>query len=292
MREALVGVSHECDFPPEVAGLPVMTRTALRSLPRSADIDRDVRRLLKDVLAVYELDLKRLREARPDVIVTQDLCDVCAVSFDDVCTAARELANPDLRIVNLHPKRLGDVWNDIRRVAEALDRMPGAERVLADVEQRVEAVRSRAAGAASRPEVLTIEWLDPVMIGGTWMPELVELAGGRPLVTRPGDHAPTLDLERLRELSPEVVLFKPCGFDLERTRAERRVIDALLAAVDWPAVSDGRVWIADGNAFFNRPGPRLVDSLEILVACVHPDRFEDLARRHAGGFERLLGGPG
>jgi iron complex transport system substrate-binding protein len=287
MREALVGVSHECDFPAEVAGLPVMTRTTLRSLPRSADIDRDVRRLLKDVLAVYELELDRLREARPDVIVTQDLCDVCAVSFDDVCRAARELGSPDLRIVNLHPKRLGDVWNDIRRVAGALGREQEAEGLLADIAERVEAVRSRAADAASRPDVLTIEWLDPVMVGGTWMPELVELAGGRPLVTRPGDHAPTLELARLRELAPEVVLFKPCGFDLERTRAERCVIDELLAAVDWPAVREGRVWIADGNAFFNRPGPRLVDSLEILAACVHPDRFEDLARRHEGSFERL-----
>lgn len=284
MQSSLVGVSHECDFPAGVVGLPIMTRTTLRSLPSSADIDRDVRKLITEVLAVYELELDRLRDAKPDVIVTQDLCDVCAVSYDDVCAAARQLGNPNLEIVNLHPKVLADIWNDIRRVAAALSCEARGEEVLADIDERIEAVRARTGSIEERPAVLTIEWLDPVMIGGTWMPELVELAGGTALVTSPGDHAPTLSVEQLKALAPDVVLFKPCGFGLARSMSERHVIDQLLSEMDWPAVSGGRVYLADGNAFFNRPGPRIVDSLEILAACVHPDRFEDLAATHAASF--------
>jgi iron complex transport system substrate-binding protein len=287
MRDSLVGVSHECDFPADVVGLPVMTRTTLRKLPRSADIDRDVRALVRDVLAVYELELDRLREAAPDVIVTQDLCDVCAVSYDDVCAAARELANPDLRIVNLHPKRLADIRDDLARVADAIGRTDAARAVLLEMDERIDAVRDRAAAQDTRPRVLTIEWLDPVMIGGTWMPELVAIAGGVPLVTSPGDHAPTLDAAALRELAPDVVVVKPCGFRLERTVAELDVLRSVLADARWPATRTGDVWLADGNAFFNRPGPRIVDSLEILAACTHPTAFGDLAARHAGGFRRL-----
>ncbi|MFT5285861.1 MAG: iron complex transport system substrate-binding protein [Planctomycetota bacterium] len=288
MQSSLVGVSHECDYPEGVAGLPIMTRTTLRSLPSSADIDRDVRKLVTEVLAVYELEFDRLRDSKPDVIVTQDLCDVCAVSYDAVCAAARELGNPNIEIVNLHPKVLQDIWNDIARVGVALDRELNAEIVMADINKRVEDVRSRAAELEERPTVLTIEWLDPVMIGGTWMPELVEIAGGQPLVTSPGDHAPTLDLEQLRALSPDVVLFKPCGFELERTEQERHVIEELLSAMDdWPAIRDERVFIADGNAYFNRPGPRIADSLEILAACIHPEHFEDFGEHYADGFRRF-----
>ena len=191
LRDSLVGVSHECDYPVDVPGLPVMTKTALRSLPSSAQIDRDVRELVRGVLAVYELELERLQDAAPDVVVTQDLCDVCAVSYDDVCAAARELANPELEIVNLHPTRLDDIWRDLERVAEALDAQSVARSVIARGRERIEAVRLRATELDERPRVLTIEWLDPIMVAGTWMPELVELAGGIPLVTAPGDHAPT-----------------------------------------------------------------------------------------------------
>ncbi len=285
-RESLVGVSHECDYPADVVGLPILTKSHIRVLPRSADIDRDVRALVRDVLAVYELELDVLRELEPDVIVTQDLCDVCAVSFDDVCRAAQDLANPDLVIESLHPKRLADVILDVGRVGRAIGREREAEEVIRAIEGRIERVRERAL-PLERPSVLTIEWLDPVMIGGTWMPELVELAGGTPLVTRPGDHAPTLTIDQLADLKPDVVLIKPCGFDLERTLAERSTLVELLERVDWPAVREGRVFVADGNAFFNRPGPRLADSLEILAACIHPDAFADLAGKQRRHFELL-----
>lgn len=306
-REELVGVSHECDHPADVVGLPVLTKCHVRHLGTSAEIDRDVRALVRDVLAVYELDLAALEGAAPSVIVTQDLCDVCAVSYDDVCRAARELAGAQVDIVNLHPTRLGDVLEDVRRVGRALGRAREADGVVADMERRMEAVRARAqapessgstgstssTGQPRRPRVLTIEWIDPVMIGGTWMPELVRLAGGEPLVTSPGDHAPTLDAAALAELCPDVVLVKPCGFDLPRTLAELAASPLLAAdgpAAAWPALREGRVFAADGNAFFNRPGPRLVESLEILAACVHPERFADLARAHRASFAPVAGG--
>lgn len=288
-REALVGVSHECDFPAGVRGLPVLTRTAVRSLGSSAAIDRDVRRVLREALAVYEVDTAALAEVRPDVIVTQDLCEVCAVSFRDVQRAAREVLGPDVRIVDLHPLRLGDVFDDLERVAHALGVEASGRRVRRGLEERVAAVGERSAALGARPAVLTIEWLDPLMIGGTWMPELVALAGGRALVTSPGERAPTLAAHELAALdpAPEVVLVKPCGFDLAQTLRRGAELERLFAGLEWPAKSDRRVFVADGNAYFNRPGPRIVDSLEILAACVHPAAFEDLGRAHAGGFVRL-----
>lgn len=288
LEDALVGVSHECDFPPSVVGRPVLTSTRIAQAPRSDAIDRDVRALLRGALAVYDIDLEALRVAAPDVIVTQDLCDVCAVSFEDVERAVSELAGPRARIVNLHPMRLADIWADIERVGVALGRAAEARELLRSLDRRVQAVAARSAAIRARPAVLTIEWIDPVMVGGMWMPELIELAGGRPLVARAGDHAPTLTPAELARLdpAPEVVVVKPCGFTLERTLAERATLARLFAALDWPALADGRVWIADGNAFFNRPGPRIVDSLEILAACVHPDEFADLAQQHRGAFVR------
>jgi iron complex transport system substrate-binding protein len=304
MGDALVGVSHECDFPPAVAGLPVLTSarigkpgTSGAGELTSAGIDRDIRRILRNGLAIYDIDVEALARAAPDVILTQDLCEVCAVSFEDVKAAARALANPAVRIVNLRPTRLGDILKDIRDVGAALGREREALEVVADLASRIEAVRRRAAkisgasaGSAASvltPAVLTIEWLDPVMVGGTWMPELVEIAGGRALVTRPGDPAPTLAPEALARLAPDVVVVKPCGFPLERTRQEIGPLLQLARDLGWPASRQGRIWLADGNAYFNRPGPRIADSLEILAACVHPEEFANQAERYAGSFERV-----
>lgn len=283
-RERLVGRSHECDYPPGVETVPVLTRSRVGTDLASGLIDADVRRLLQEALAVYEVDVDGLERAAPEVIVTQDLCDVCAVSLHDVEAAVRELGS-GARVVSLSPTTLTDVWDDVGRVGEAIGCGEEAASLRRTLQARVEAVSVRR--PAHRPSVLTIEWLDPVMIGGTWMPELVELAGGTPLVTAPGDHAPTLSEEALGQLAPDVVMVKPCGYPLERTRGEAEDLRALLGRLDWPAWRAGRVWVADGNAFFNRPGPRLVESLEILAACVHPEEYADLATLHRGWFERL-----
>jgi len=281
-RADLVGRSHECDFPPGVEEVPVLTSARIGPLPSSRAIDSAVRDALRDALSIYQIDLPRLLETRPEVIVTQDLCEVCAVSLDDVRSAVARLASQDVRIVTLHPTTLDDIWADIGRIADALGRTSAASAVVHDLREGVDSVGRRASRLPSRPRVLTIEWIDPIMIGGMWMPELVAIAGGEPLLTQPGDHAPTLQREQLAALEPQVVLVKPCGFDLPRTLAE---LPALRAAL--PSRWRARMYAADGNAYFNRPGPRIVESLEILAACIHPDAFEDLARKHASAFRRL-----
>ena len=279
-RASLVGVSHECDYPSGVEGLPILTRPRVEFPKASGDIDRAVRELVKDTLAVYEVRLEELREANPEVVVTQALCDVCAVSLDRVQEALRELARSDVEVVSLSPTRLGDIWEDVRRVGRALGLEERANEVAASLEERCRDLGRRTAELPGEPTVLTVEWLDPVMIGGTWMPELVELAGGRALVTEPAQHAPTLSLEELSALDPDVVLIKPCGFELERSVREIELLRKTLPWDSWKAVREDRVFLADGNAFFNRPGPRLVESLEILAACLYPSELADLAEKH------------
>ena len=289
-RDDFVGISHECDYPSDVAGLPILTRVR-RELPsRSGDIDRAVREILVDALTVYSLELERLEAVNPEVIVTQDLCDVCAVSVDDVKAGLNELSKGEVRLVSCSPTRVTDVWNDVRRVGEALGRAKQGEEAASGLEARLAALGERTRKLSSTPSVLTVEWIDPVMVGGTWMPELVEAAGGRALVTEPGQHAPTLSLEELGELEPDVVLIKPCGFDLERSARELETLTRTLPWQKWRAVREGRVFLADGNAYFNRPGPRLVESAEILAACLHPRDCSDLVERHAEAVRRVTPG--
>jgi len=291
----LVGISHECDWPASVAGRTVLTRPKVKLVGRSAEIDRDVRAVLRDALSVYDLDVEALATVAPEVIVTQDLCEVCAVSLRQVQSAVAALVRPGTTLVNLSPLRLQDVRGDFGRVGAALGRSAEAATALAEFDARLRELSRRttaavAAAPAGRPRrVLTIEWIDPVMVGGIWMLELVELAGGTALVTRAGDHAPMLDRAALAALdpAPEVVLVKPCGFELDRTVREADTVSDLLAAMPWPAVAAGEIWLADGSAYFNRPGPRLADSAEILAAILHPQACADLAQRHAGAFRRF-----
>jgi iron complex transport system substrate-binding protein len=274
----LVGISHECDFPPSLRGRTVLTTSRLGAGRTSGDIDRAVRSLVADALSIYAIDEVALARLAPDLIITQDLCEVCAVSLDDVRAAVSRLAaRADVRVLSLHPTRLAHVLDDVLRVGEALGRVEVARAVRAGLEERIEAIRARAAAASARPRVASIEWLEPLMLGGTWMPELIELAGGVPVGARAGELAPTLAPEALTALEPDVVLIKPCGFTLARTLDERELIARLRPHLSPTA----RVYVADGNAFFNRSGPRLVESLEIMAACVTPEEFPDFARRHA-----------
>lgn len=277
----LVGISHECDYPPEIRDRAVLTRSRIDVGGSSHDIDVAVRGVIRDALSIYAIDDARLAELAPDVIITQDLCEVCAVSLDDVRAAVARLAHrASVDIVSLRPTRLEHVMGDIERVAAALGR-DGAS-VRCQLEARVQAIAVRAAKAHSRPRVVTLEWIEPMMIGGTWMPELVELAGGEAIGARAGEPAPTIDVAALRAMAPEVVVVKPCGFTIERSREELDVIRRNVLDV-----VDARVYLTDGNAFFNRPGPRLVESLEIMAACVHPDLFGDFAEAHATAIVRL-----
>ena len=288
--EELVGVSHECDYPPgAVAGRPVLTRARVGPLASSAGVDRSVRQLVADALAVYDVDAELLAALAPDVIVTQDLCRVCAVSIDDLRTAvARLAAKADLRLVSLHPRRLGDILDDIARVAEAVGRPAAGQRVVAGLRNRIQQVQTVASRPPRRPRVVTVEWIQPVMLGGLWMPELIELAGGQPLGVAAGAPAPTVGPDVLARLAPDVVVVKPCGFTVQRTLAELPVLGRTLPWAAWTGQGRAaRVYVADGSAYFNRSGPRIVDSLELLAALLHPGRFPDQAARLAGAAVRI-----
>lgn len=281
----LVGVSHECDFPEAARGCPALTRARLESSASSRAIDSAVRATIRDALSIYTVDERKLAELRPDVIVTQDLCEVCAVSLNDVRSAVARLARSErVRILSLSPTLLEHVFSDIETVAQALGRSAAGTRVRAELEARVHTIAERARAAPRRPRVVSIEWLAPIMLGGTWMPELIELAGGVAVGARGGAPEPTVSPAELAALAPEVVLVKPCGFDIERTLRERDLIAQNVVATLPPTV---RVIVSDGNAFFNRPGPRLVESLEILAACIHPELFPDFAARHAAVIRPL-----
>jgi len=280
----LVGISHECDFPAGIRDRPVVTRSRIAAGGSSRSIDGEVRAVLRDALSIYEVDEAELARLAPDMIVTQDLCEVCAVSLDDVRAAVARLAGrdpaaPPPSIVSLQPTRLAHVLDDVERVGAALGRSGEARAVRAELQRRIDAISARAARAAHRPRVASIEWVEPLMLGGTWMPELIELAGGVPVGVAAGQPAPTIEPAELARLRPDVILVKPCGFTLGRALDERDVIER---AIMRPAGARARVAVTDGSAFFNRPGPRLVESLEIMAACLHPALFGDLAARHAG----------
>jgi iron complex transport system substrate-binding protein len=268
----LVGRSHECDYPLSVADVPVMTRARF-TLGTSSEIDAMARATLADATSIFEIDAAKLAAAQPDVIITQDLCDLCAVSIDDVrATVARMSRRDDVRLVNLGPLRLADVFCDVKRTADALGRHDAGVALVERLEARVRDISAIARSAAQRPKVLALDWIDPLMVAGLWMPELVELAGGTPLLAKAAQPGRTLDARDLAAVDPDVVFVAACGFDVARTLEEADVLRARLPS-HWRAVRSNRVYVADGNAFFNRPGPRLVESLEILASTIHPHAF-------------------
>jgi iron complex transport system substrate-binding protein len=284
-EDQLVGRSHECDYPPAVRRLPVCTAPKFEVHGSSRAIDERVRGLVRDGLSVYRVDEALLRELEPDVIVTQSQCEVCAVSLRDVERAVCSWLGKCPAVVSLLPNALADVWEDIERVALALGDDPrGAELVLR-LKERMADIAARATGL-SRPAVGCIEWADPLMAAGNWVPELVGLAGGVNLFGQAGKHAPTLNWEEVVAGDPDVLVLMPCGYDLARTRQDVPVLAGRPGWAGLKAVRHGRVIVTDGNQFFNRPGPRLVESLEILAEVLHPERF---AFGHEGtGWERAV----
>jgi iron complex transport system substrate-binding protein len=266
----LVGKSHECDFPPAVAGLPVCTRPTIPVFGDSREIDRLVKDRVRDALSVYEVFPDVLERLQPTHIITQTQCEVCAVSLKDVEAALAVGLSCKPRVVSLNPNSLADVWDDIRRVAVALGMPDGGESTVEALKARLCAISSRALADWRRPTVACIEWLDPLMAAGNWVPELVAMAGGVNLFGEAGAHSPYMTWEQLVEADPEVIVVMPCGWDPARTEPE---MHWLTDRPEWPrlhAVRNGRVHLTDGNQYFNRPGPRLVESLGILADLFHP----------------------
>jgi iron complex transport system substrate-binding protein len=272
LADSLVGVSHECDFPPEIVGRPVLTEPKIDPSRGSAEIDAAVRRLVRDGLSVYRIKTDALEELRPDLIVTQEQCDVCAVSYDEVVAATRQLL-PAASIVSLKPVRLADIFTDIQRVADAAGRSTPGRTLTQQLQARLDAIRTRLNTARSRPRVACIEWMEPLMAAGNWVPELVELSGGTHAQVEPGGHSPTISWEDLTASAPDVIIIMPCGFTLPQTERELPRLTARPAWSRLPAVRNRRVYAVDGNAYLNRPGPRIVDSAELLAGLIQPGLF-------------------
>ena len=269
----LVGRSHECDFPPGVEKLPICSSTKIPARGTSYEIDERVKEIVAEGLSVYRVDVNLLRKLRPDFILTQTQCAVCAVTPHDLEEALCAWTGAQPAIISLAPNNLNDVWNDIRRVGDALGVSLRAVHLIVSLTKRLTAIRDEAQTTPSRPTGAAIEWLGPLMAGGNWMPELIEIAGGRNLFMQAGEHSNWLGWSSLSEADPEVILLLPCGFKIAQTIRNLNLLTENPAWSNLRAVRQGRVYLIDGHHFFNRPGPRLVESAEIVAEILHPERF-------------------
>lgn len=272
LTSVLVGRSHECDYPPRVKDLPVCTEARLNSSKKSGEIDADVQFLTQEALSIYKIKTEVLEQLQATHIVTQDQCDVCAVNLPEVEKAIAQLINSHPQIISLQPNLLHQVWKDIERVGQTLG--VEAQPVLDKLQSRIDAIANKVKDKSDQPTVVALEWTEPLMGGGNWIPELIEIAGGKPLLSVKGEHSPYLYWESLIEIEPEIIVIMPCGFDLKRTEQESQVLTQHPGWKSLKAVKNDKVFIVDGNAYFNRPGPRLVDSAEILAEIFYPQLFD------------------
>lgn len=272
--ELQVGRSHECDFPEKVRELPQVTWTKFDTDGRSYQIDQRVKSIVAEGLSVYGVDPEMLNELRPDVILTQDHCQVCAVSLGDVENAVCKIVHSNPRVVSLHPDSLDDIFRDIRQVAEAVNDPDAAERLIEGFHSRIEKVEQSLSQAVWKPRVAFVEWIEPLMAGGNWVPQLIEMAGGIDLLGEAEKHSSQLPLNSLREADPDIIIISPCGFGIARTLEEMPRLRELPWWRQLTSVQNDNVFIADGNRFFNRPGPGVIDSMEMLAEMFHPDLFE------------------
>jgi iron complex transport system substrate-binding protein len=272
-EDEMVGRSHECDFPPSIKRLPICTSPKFQVEGLSYEIDQRVKAILQEALSVYRVDAGLLESLQPTHIITQSQCEVCAVSLADVEEAVCQFTSSRPAVVSLEPNELADVWADILRVAKALGVSDRGEAAVSSFKGRMQMIADRTGKIASRPSVACIEWIDPLMAAGNWMPELVEMAGGVNLFGQAGRHSPWMKWEDIVQNDPDIIFISPCGFDIQRTLEETHLLAEKNQWNRLKAVRAGRVFVADGNKYFNRPGPRLVESLEILAELLHPDIF-------------------
>ena len=273
LGDQIVGVTHECDYPPDAQYKPVVVRSAVdASLMSSEEIDRKVAALLQAGKGFYTLDEGKLAEAAPDLILTQGLCEVCALDYDTVVKAAKRLPNTP-EIVSLNPHSLAEILDDIARVGAATRRETAAADVVTDLRRRIERIGLREPDY--RPRVVCLEWFEPLYVAGHWVPEMVALAGGFDALGRRGEPSFKIEWQKVLAAKPDVILLMPCGFDVRRTVKESTPLRSLEGWNDLPAVKSGNVYALNGSAYFSRPGPRLVKGLEILARIIHPERITE-----------------
>ena len=272
LTDALVGRSHECDYPSAIKDLPVCTKARLNSQKPSCQIDRDVKDLIQQALSIYEIDIETLTKLQPTHIITQDQCDVCAVNLPEVEKAIAQLTNCQPQVISLQPDLLNEVWDDITMVGQTLK--VDSTSVLNKLRDRLNYISDKVKDIDTKPTVVAIEWTDPLMVGANWIPELIEIAGGTPLLSVKGKHSPYISWSDLATANPDIIVIMPCGFDLERTAIESQLLTQNPHWKNLTAVKNNKVFITDGNAYFNRPSGRLVDSTEILAEIFYPKLFD------------------
>jgi iron complex transport system substrate-binding protein len=276
LEDSLVGITHECDYPPSVAGKPRLTASRIsQETMSSKEIDHAVRSQLAQLDghgSIYDLDENRLRELEPDLILTQELCEVCAVSYQTVERAAR-MFETDVRVVSLEPNTLGDIFENIRMVGEITGRESEAGKLVDDLNARLDRVKELTARIDHRPRTLMLEWLEPAFAPGHWVPEQVSFAGGDQGFGRAGLPSATTSAEEIRAYAPEVIVLIPCGYYKEDILRQLPSANLPPGWEDLPAVRSGEVWATDATSYFSRPGPRVVDGVEILARILHPEVF-------------------
>ena len=279
LMDQVIGVSHECDFPAEANRRPRVTRCPVHNAGlTSREMDEWVRRALRENGTIYSIDEPLLRSLRPDVILTQKLCDVCAVGYDTVARLAETLSGPP-QVVNLEPSSLSDIFGDIQRVAKVCDVSDRANEVITQLSDRIEAVRSRANRIAHRPRCFLMEWVDPPFCSGHWGPELVEIAGGYDPLGRKQQPSVQIEWQQVLDAHPEVIVLALCGYGINRARSDYEILRRFPDFDSLPAARQGQIYLVDANAYFARPGPRIVDSAEILAGILHPEEFPEFVSR-------------
>jgi iron complex transport system substrate-binding protein len=272
LGDSILGVSHECDFPAAAGTKPSLLRPRVDPQAPPAEIDRQVSEIIARGESIYAVDAELLASLSPDLILTQDLCHVCAASPDDLATALTRFPKVP-RVLSLTPRSLGEVWEDVRRVGEAAGHLAEADALAAALEERVAAIAATAARAASRPRVVCLEWLDPYYVGGHWIPEMVSLAGGEDVLGRLREPSFRVSGEQIIEARPDVIVVMPCGYNLARAASELRIEALPCGSEMLPAIREGRLFAVDANAYFSRPGPRLADGVALLAHLIHPALF-------------------
>lgn len=273
LREAMVGRSHECDYPESIKSLPVCTAPKFNVEGTSYEIDQRVKAILQDALSVYRVDAEQVSQLAPSHIVTQSQCEVCAVSLKDVEEAACQLIASQPLIVSLEPNCLSDIFADIMKVGTACGVIQRAEKLILKLKSSMKVIEEKSAKAPIHPRLALIEWIDPLMAGGNWMPELVEMSGAINLFGENGKHSPYMSWQQVRNSDPDLIIVAPCGFDIKRTLQDMPFLTKQEGFAELRCVQENKVFVADGNQYFNRPGPRVLESLEIMAEIVHPNLF-------------------
>ncbi|MBD3672362.1 MAG: cobalamin-binding protein [Planctomycetaceae bacterium] len=273
-RDELVGRSHECDFPADVTDLPACSQPIIDTDASSQEINLQVSERVRDAMSLFEVDYERLAELEPTVIITQDQCEVCAVSLDIVEEMVCDTIPSDPVLVACNPSTLNDLQDDIFRIGMALDAEPQAEALISKIDAHWTELLNQTASLESRPRVACIEWIDPLMVSANWIPELIDVAGGESLFGTAGELSTRLEWDALKEADPEVIIIMPCGFEIERSLSE---LEPLVTREGWKelsAVKNGRVALVDGHNYLNRPGPRIIESTQIVMEILHPGKFD------------------